>query len=44
MIVGCLYKANDAIRILFEYGGVDIYALNSKKKNAYQIAVDSGNE
>ena len=44
IIVACLYKSNQIIRTMLDYGGVDIYAMNSKKLTAYQISLNSINE
>ena len=43
IIVACLYKANQIIRTMLDYGGVDIYAMNSKNLTAYQISLNSIN-
>ncbi len=43
LIVACLYKSNHIIRTMLDYGGVDIYAMNSKKLTAYQISLNSIN-
>jgi hypothetical protein len=42
--VACTYKSNNIIKILLEYGGIDVYIINSKKLTAYQITLSSSNE
>jgi ankyrin repeat protein len=44
LLVACSNKSNDVIRILFEFGGADIFVLNANKLTAYQIALTSCNE
>lgn len=42
-MTACLHKSNSVIKTILEYGGADIYAINSKKLSAYQIALTAGN-
>ena len=44
LIVAFQNKSNQVIRVLLEYGGLDIYAMNNKKMTAYQIALNNENE
>jgi hypothetical protein len=39
-----MYKSNAVLKILLEYGGIDLYVMNSKKLTAYQIALNLVNE
>ncbi len=44
LITACMYKSNAVLKILLEYGGIDLYVMNSKKLTAYQIALNLVNE
>lgn len=43
LLLACQYKSNEVIKLILDYGGVDIAAINSKKQVAYQVALASGN-
>ena len=39
-----LTGSNDSLKILLDYGGIDIHLIDSNKLSAYQIAMSSKNE
>lgn len=38
------HKSNEVIKVLLDFGGLDIYAMNIKKMTAYEIAEANHNE
>lgn len=39
-----LCGSNDALKVLLDYGGVDIHLIDSNKLSAYQISLNAKNE
>lgn len=42
-MVACLFKSNLVMNVILDYGGADIYAINTKKISAYQVAFNTNN-